>query len=99
MRSSINELDHILPEVTFPTVETLKDATLESFIYVLGNLLRTRRYALKKPEPAQSKIILLALSLLMARSSATYISPRHSMMPANRIYQHRLTHSANVRLD
>ena len=44
MRSAINELDHILPEVTFPTVETLKDATLESFIYVLGNLLRTRRY-------------------------------------------------------
>ncbi|MFG6107070.1 type I-D CRISPR-associated protein Cas7/Csc2 [Leptothoe sp. EHU-05/26/07-4] len=44
MRSSINELDHILPEVTFPTVETLKDSTLEGFIYVLGNLLRTRRY-------------------------------------------------------
>ncbi|MEL7070576.1 MAG: type I-D CRISPR-associated protein Cas7/Csc2 [Cyanobacteria bacterium J06581_3] len=44
MRSSINELDHILPEVTFPTVETLKDPTLEGFIYVLGNLMRTRRY-------------------------------------------------------
>lgn len=44
MRSAINELDHILPEVTFPTVETLKDPTLEGFLYVLGNLLRTRRY-------------------------------------------------------
>lgn len=43
-RSSINELDHILPEVTFPTVETLRDPTYEGFIYVLGNLLRTRRY-------------------------------------------------------
>jgi CRISPR-associated protein Csc2 len=43
-RSSINEQDHILPEVTFPTVETLRDATYEGFIYVLGNLLRTRRY-------------------------------------------------------
>lgn len=44
MRSAINELDHVLPEVTFPTVETLRDPTYEGFIYVLGNLLRTRRY-------------------------------------------------------
>lgn len=44
MRSAINELDHVLPEITFPTVETLRDPTLEGFIYVLGNLLRTRRY-------------------------------------------------------
>lgn len=44
MRSAINELDHVLPEVSFPTVETLRDPTLEGFIYVLGNLLRTRRY-------------------------------------------------------
>ncbi len=44
MRSAINEQDHILPEVTFPTVETLRDPTYEGFLYVLGNLLRTRRY-------------------------------------------------------
>ncbi|MHC5935983.1 type I-D CRISPR-associated protein Cas7/Csc2 [Nostoc sp.] len=44
MRSAINELDHVLPEVTFPTVETLRDPTFEGFIYVLGNLMRTRRY-------------------------------------------------------
>ncbi|GAA6620241.1 type I-D CRISPR-associated protein Cas7/Csc2 [Scytonema sp. NUACC26] len=44
MRSSINELDHVIPEATFPTVETLRDSTYEGFIYVLGNLLRTKRY-------------------------------------------------------
>jgi CRISPR-associated protein Csc2 len=44
MRSAINELDHVIPEVKFPTVETLRDPTFEAFIYVLGNLLRTRRY-------------------------------------------------------
>jgi CRISPR-associated protein Csc2 len=44
MRSAINESDHVLPEITFPTVETLRDPSLEGFIYVLGNLLRTRRY-------------------------------------------------------
>lgn len=43
-RSSIGEQEHILPEVVFPTVETLRDPTFEGFIYVLGNLLRTRRY-------------------------------------------------------
>ncbi|HYW22072.1 MAG TPA: type I-D CRISPR-associated protein Cas7/Csc2 [Nodularia sp. (in: cyanobacteria)] len=44
VRSSINELDHVLPEVSFPTVETLRDSTFEGFLYVLGNLMRTRRY-------------------------------------------------------
>lgn len=44
MRSAINELDHVLPEVSFPTVETLRDPTFEGFLYVLGNLMRTRRY-------------------------------------------------------
>ncbi len=44
MRSAINELDHVLPEIAFPTVETLRDPTLEGFLYVLGNLIRTRRY-------------------------------------------------------
>jgi CRISPR-associated protein Csc2 len=43
-RDSIGDLDHVLPEVSFPTVETLRDPTLEGFIYVLGNLMRTRRY-------------------------------------------------------
>ncbi len=37
-------MDHVIPEVTFPTVEILRDATYEGFIYVLGNLLRTKRY-------------------------------------------------------
>lgn len=44
MRSSINDQDHVLPEITFPAIETLRDPTRESFIYVLGNLLRTKRY-------------------------------------------------------
>lgn len=41
---TINKLDHVLPEVIFPTIETLRDPTFEGFIYVVGNLLRTRRY-------------------------------------------------------
>ncbi len=44
VRSSINDQAHVLPEVVFLSVETVRDTTFEGFIYVLGNLLRTRRY-------------------------------------------------------
>jgi CRISPR-associated protein Csc2 len=55
MRSSINELDHVLPEVSFPTVETLRDLTYEGFIYVLGNLMRTRRYGAQESRTGTMK--------------------------------------------
>ncbi len=43
-RTSFGEQDHIVPQVFFPAVETLRDPTYEGFLYVLGNLLRTDRY-------------------------------------------------------
>ncbi|MBW4569447.1 MAG: type I-D CRISPR-associated protein Cas7/Csc2 [Tolypothrix carrinoi HA7290-LM1] len=55
MRHSINELDHVLPEVTFPTIETLRDTTYEGFIYVLGNLLRTKRYGAQESRTGTMK--------------------------------------------
>ena len=61
MRSAINQLDHILPEVTFPTVETLKDVTQEAFIYVLGNLLRTKRYGAQESRTGTVKNHLLGI--------------------------------------
>ena len=61
MRSAINQLDHILPEVTFPTVETLRDSTHEAFIYVLGNLLRTKRYGAQESRTGTMKNHLLRI--------------------------------------
>ncbi|NEP19605.1 MAG: type I-D CRISPR-associated protein Cas7/Csc2 [Leptolyngbya sp. SIO4C1] len=61
MRSAINEQDHVLPEVTFPTIETLRDATLEGFLYVLGNLLRTRRYGAQETRTGSVKNHLVGL--------------------------------------
>lgn len=61
MRSAINEQDHILPEVTFPTVETLRDPTLEGFVYVLGNLLRTRRYGAQETRTGTVKNHLIGI--------------------------------------
>lgn len=43
-RSSFGEQDHVLPQVFFPSVITIKDPTESEFIYVLNNILRTKRY-------------------------------------------------------
>jgi CRISPR-associated protein Csc2 len=61
MRSAINELDHVLPEVMFPTVETLRDPTYEGFLYVLGNLLRTRRYGAQESRTGTVKNHLIGI--------------------------------------
>lgn len=61
-RSSINELDHVLPEITFPAIETLRDPTREGFIYVLGNLLRTRRYGAGESRTGTMKNYLVGIA-------------------------------------
>lgn len=43
-RSSFGEQDYVIPQVFFPSVVTLRDPTYETFLYVLGNVLRTERY-------------------------------------------------------
>ncbi|AFZ33068.1 CRISPR-associated protein Csc2 [Gloeocapsa sp. PCC 7428] len=42
--SRINSQDHILPQIFFPSIVTLKDPTEASFLYVFNNILRTRHY-------------------------------------------------------
>jgi CRISPR-associated protein Csc2 len=42
--SSINQQDHIRPQVFFPSIVTLKDPTEAGFLYVFNNILRTRHY-------------------------------------------------------
>jgi CRISPR-associated protein Csc2 len=44
MRNALGEQDYVLPQVYFPSVITVKDPTEAEFIYVLNNILRTRRY-------------------------------------------------------
>jgi CRISPR-associated protein Csc2 len=43
-RPSFGEQDHIMPQVFFPAIVTLRDPTYEGFLYVLGNIMRTDRY-------------------------------------------------------
>lgn len=42
--SRINEQDHVRPQTLFPAVITTRDLTSALFLYVLNNVLRTRRY-------------------------------------------------------
>lgn len=42
--SRINEQDHVIPQVIFPTILTTRDLTLPLFRYVLNNVMRTKRY-------------------------------------------------------
>jgi CRISPR-associated protein Csc2 len=44
MRTALGEQDYVMPQVYFPTVVTIKDPTEAEFIYVLNNILRTKRY-------------------------------------------------------
>lgn len=41
---TITEFDHTLPEVFLPAIETTLDLTLDEFVYVLNNVLKTNRY-------------------------------------------------------
>lgn len=43
-KHSFGEQDHVLPEIFFPSVITVRDPTEAEFIYVLNNILRTKRY-------------------------------------------------------
>lgn len=44
MKTALGEQDYVTPQVYFPSVVTIKDPTEAEFIYVLNNILRTRRY-------------------------------------------------------
>jgi CRISPR-associated protein Csc2 len=60
-RSSFGEQDHIVPQVFFPCVVTLRDATYEGFLYVLGNLLRTDHYGAQETRTGKVHNHLLAV--------------------------------------
>src|SRR5579864_1012027 len=44
MRTALGEQDYVLPQIYFPSIVTIKDPTEAEFIYVLNNVVRTRRY-------------------------------------------------------
>jgi CRISPR-associated protein Csc2 len=60
-RSSFGEQDHIVPQVFFPAIVTLRDSTYEGFLYILGNILRTGRYGATSTRTGKVKNHLAAI--------------------------------------
>lgn len=62
--SRINEQDHVIPQIIFPGVITTHDLTLNLFLYVLNNIVRTRRYGAQTTRTGsmQNHIVAIALT-------------------------------------
>jgi CRISPR type I-D/CYANO-associated protein Csc2 len=59
--SRINSQDHILPQVFFPSIVTLKDPTEAGFLYVFNNILRTRHYGAQTTRTGRVRNELIAV--------------------------------------
>ncbi len=62
--SRINEQDHVQPQVIFPAVITTRDLTANLFLYVLNNVLRTKRYGAQttRTGKVQNHVIAIVLT-------------------------------------
>lgn len=61
--SRINEQDHVVPQVIFPSVLTMRDLPWPLFRYVLNNVLRTRRYGAQTTRTGRVENRLVAIAL------------------------------------
>jgi CRISPR-associated protein Csc2 len=61
--SRINEQDHVVPQVIFPSVLTTRDLPYPLFRYVLNNVLRTRRYGAQTTRTGRVDNRLIAIVL------------------------------------
>ena len=61
---TITEYDYTTPGVFFPAVETTVDLTMDEFVYVLSNILRTTRYGKESSRQGfmRNHIVAIALS-------------------------------------
>lgn len=60
----INEQDHVRPQVVFPAVITTRDLPRNLFLYVLNNVLRTKRYGAQTTRTGRvnNHIVVVALT-------------------------------------
>ena len=89
-RSSFGDQDHIVPQVFFPSVVTLRDPTYESFLYVLGNLLRTSRYGAQETRTGRIENHLLGIVFTSGEifSNLRFTQGLHDRLKQVGAYQH-----------
>ncbi len=61
MKTALGEQDYVLPQVYFPSVVTVKDPTEAEFIYILNNVLRTRRYGAQNTRTGTMQNVVTAI--------------------------------------
>lgn len=61
--SRINEQDHVSPQIIFPSVITTHDLTENLFLYVVNNILRTKRYGAQTSRTGRMQNHIVAIVL------------------------------------
>ena len=61
--SRINEQDHVTPQVIFPSVITTRDLTYNLFLYVVNNVMRTKRYGAQTTRTGRMQNHIVAIAL------------------------------------
>ncbi len=61
--SRINEQDHVTPQVIFPSIVTTRDLTENLFLYVVNNILRTKRYGAQTSRTGRMQNHMVAIVL------------------------------------
>ena len=79
---TITEFDHTRPHTFFPSVVTTVDLTLDEFVYVLNNLLRTSRYGKEVAHIGRMENHILAIAFPMWSCSLIWSSLKLSTMPS-----------------
>jgi CRISPR-associated protein Csc2 len=93
-RSSFGEQDHVVPQVFFPAVVTLRDPTYEGFLYILGNLLRTNRYGATDTRTGKMENQLLAIVFTNGEifSNLRYTQATYDQVKSNSQWSEPLGH-------
>ena len=89
-RSSFGEQDHVVPQVFFPAVVTLRDPTFEGFLYVLGNILRTSRYGAQETRTGRVENHLVAIAFTSGEifSNLRYTQAMHDSLARHEQLEH-----------
>ncbi len=60
---TITEFDHLKPQAFIPSIETTVDLTMDEFVYVMGNILKTTRYGKESSREGYLRNHVLAIVL------------------------------------
>ncbi len=81
-----SEQDHVVPEIYFPSVVTVRDPTQNTLAYVLNNILRTKRYGAQTTRTGQvsNQIVGLIFADGEIFSNLKLVQAMHDLLATNK---------------